>query len=194
VFLVRRLAYLVPRFRAGLVTYDDQARRRCELTADERVLDEAFGKVVAAGGGDYEEGVDRGIGLALRQEQMGWSARAHRVIVVVGDAPPHGADVPALLRRVRDARHDEMYDHPVVVCTVSTEPGGVDGFPEIAAAGGGVHVTLADVGRLEEEVVALAFGAAFRERVKPWLEEVESVRRGDRGRDAETGGDRGRRR
>ncbi|MHC5011295.1 MAG: vWA domain-containing protein [Planctomycetota bacterium] len=175
--LVRRLAYLIPRFRAGLVTYDDSARLRIALTTDAEALEKAFSKVGAGGGADWEEGVDKGIALALRQEQLAWSQHAHRVIVVIGDAPPHGYDVPGLIRRIATARQDELFTHPVIVHTVSTNSAGVDHFGAIAGAGGGLHVTLGNVGRLEEELVSLSFGAAFQDRVKPWLEEVEHLRR-----------------
>jgi Mg-chelatase subunit ChlD len=175
--LVKRLAYLVPGFRAGLVSYDDGARVRIALTHDGEALRKAFRKVGAGGGGDWEEGVDKGIALALRQEMLAWSRKAHRVLVVIGDAPPHEGDVAGLLRRLQQARDDILYDHPIVVHTVSTEPGGVDHFPAIALAGGGVHVTLRDTGRLEEELVALTFGAGFLDRVRPWLAEVAEIRR-----------------
>jgi hypothetical protein len=175
--LVARLKWLVPRFRAGLVTYDDGSRLREPLTTDGEVLAKAFRKVTANGGGDWEEGVDKGIALALRQESLGWSRHAHRVIVVVGDAPPHEGDVPGLVRRIVSARDDVLFDHAVVVHTVSTTPGGVEHFGAIAAAGGGFHVTLNDLGRLAEELLALSFGAEFQDRVRPWLQEVEHLRR-----------------
>jgi Mg-chelatase subunit ChlD len=174
--LVKRLAWLVPRFRAGLVTYDDAARLRIALTTDGGALEEAFGKLVASGGGDWEEGVDKGIALALRQERMAWSAKAWRVLIVIGDAPPHLGDVSPLLKRIVRARADPLYVHSVIVNTVSTHDGGVDHFEAIAAAGGGLHVTLGDTRRLEAELVALSFGAAFRDRVQPWLDEVALLR------------------
>jgi Mg-chelatase subunit ChlD len=175
--LVRRLAGLVPRFRAGLVTYDDQARLRMPLTVDGTALEKAFRKVSAHGGGDWEEGVDKGIALALTQSAVAWSRAAHRVVVLIGDAPPHEGDVAGLLRRIRSARDDELFDHPVLVHAVSTSSAGVDHFGAIAAAGAGLHVTLGNVRRLEAELVALSFGAEHAERVGPWLEEIEHLRR-----------------
>ena len=174
--LVKRLAWLVPRFRAGLVTYDDAARLRVALTTNGEALEEAFSKLVATGGGDWEEGVDKGIALALRQDRLAWSANAWRVILVIGDAPPHMGDVQPLLRRLVRARADPLYAHSVIVSTVSTYDGGVDHFEAIATAGGGIHVTLGDTRRLEAELVALSFGAAFRDRVQPWLDEVALLR------------------
>jgi hypothetical protein len=175
--LIRRLRFLVPTFRAGLVTYDDAGRLRVSLTVGEAELRKAFDKVAASGGGDFEEGVDKGIRLALVQEELGWSAKAHRVLVVVGDAPPHDEDVPSLLKAIAKARLDDLYDHPVTVHAVSTDFRPVECFPEIAAAGGGVHVTLSQTGRLLEELVVLTFGSVHRDAVRAWMEEVESLRR-----------------
>ncbi len=174
--LIDRLRSYVPRFRAGLVTYDDGARLRAALTDNGEVLAKAFRKVAAGGGADLEEGVDKGIRLALTQGRLGWSQRAYRVIVVVGDAPPHEADVPSLLRQLGRARSDVLYDKEVVVHTVSTDSLPVLHFPQIARAGGGQHVTLRQTGRLVEELVMLTFGGAERERVQAWMREIDKLR------------------
>ncbi len=174
--LLDRLRTYVPRFRAGLVTYDDGARLRAALTADGAILHKAFNKVGAGGGGDIEEGVDKGIKLALAQGRLGWSQRAYRVIVVVGDAPPHEGDVTGLLRRLKQAREDVLYDKPVVVHTVSTDALPVMHFPQIAVAGGGQHVTLRETGRLVEQLVLLTFGGADRKRVRGWMIEIDALR------------------
>jgi len=174
--LIERLRAYVPRFRAGLVTYDDGARLRAALTDNGEILAKAFSKVGAGGGADYEEGVDKGIQLALAQGRMGWSQRAYRVIVVVGDAPPHEADVPGLLRGIGRARQDPLYDEPIVVHTVSTGDLPVLHFPQIALAGGGHHVTLRQTGRLVEELVLLTFGGSERERIQAWMAEIDRLR------------------
>lgn len=177
--LIKQLQAYVPRFRAGLVTYDDGARMRATLTSDPAILKKALDKVGAGGGGDLEEGVDKGIRLALAQGRLGWSQRAYRVIVVVGDAPPHEGDVMPLFKRLRAARDDVLYDKPVVVHTVSTDDLPVLHFPQIAAAGGGQHVTLRQTGRLVEELVLLTFGGADRARVRGWMEEIEALRKAE---------------
>ncbi len=181
--LVERLSWLVPRFRAGLITYDDGARLRIALTTDAAALAKVFGKVGAGGGADWEEGVDKAILLALRQDQVGWSRKAWRVIVVIGDAPPHAQDVAGMLRAIEAARDDVLYDHGVVVHTVSTSSMGVPHFGQIARAGAGVHVTLSDAGRLVPELVALAFGDRWRDRVGPWLDEIQALRKAARRRE-----------
>ena len=177
--LIARLRAYVPRFRAGLVTYDDGARLRAPLTDNGALLAKAVDRVGAGGGADYEEGVDKGIELALAQGRLGWSQRAYRVVVVIGDAPPHEADVPGLLRGLARARQDELYDEPIVVHTVSTGDLPVLHFPQIALAGGGQHVTLRQTGRLVEELVLAAFGGAERERVQAWMAEIDKLRKAE---------------
>ncbi len=179
VWLLRKLRAYIPQFRAGLVTYDDAARLRIALTQDAEALEKAFRKVGAGGGGDYEEGVDKGIRLALKQGRMAWSQRAYRVIVVVGDAPPHEGDVPRLLRTIQKAREDILYDRPVVVHTVSTSTMPVLHFPQIALAGGGQHVALSHAGALVQELVLLTFGGADRERIKEWMGVIDTLRKAE---------------
>jgi hypothetical protein len=182
VSLIRRLRAYIPQFRVGLVTYDDAARLRSALTQDPELLRKAFNKVGANGGGDWEEGVDKGIGLALTQGRMAWSQRAYRVIVVVGDAPPHEGDVPRLLRAIKRSREDVLYDREVIVHTVSTSDLPVDHFPQIAIAGGGQHVTLGNAGRLVEELVLLTFGGAERKRIQAWMRIIDALRAAERRR------------
>ena len=174
--LVRRLRFLVPQFRAGLVTYDDGARLRAPLTTDEVELQRAFDKVAAAGGGDVEEGVDKGIYLAMKQEQVAWSRKAHRAIVVVGDAPPHDGDVAPLLKRLAKAAEDDLFDHPVSVHCVATTAEGVEHFRAIAGAGRGAYITLGTTERLADALVLLTFGNRFRAFAETWLEEVDKLR------------------
>ena len=165
----------MPSFRVGLVTYDDGARLRVPLTQSADELQKGLDMVAAAGGGDYEEGVDKGLYLAQRPEQLGWSRRAHRLAVVVGDAPPHEGDVAPLLKRLVAASEDELFDHPFVVHTVSTDPAGVPHFGSIARAGRGAHVTLVRTDLLAQELVLLTFGARHRALAEAWLEDVERL-------------------
>jgi Mg-chelatase subunit ChlD len=177
--LVRRLRAYVPGFRAGLVSYDDGARVRVALTHDENEILKALNRMAAAGGGDFEEGVDKGLRVALAQESVGWSRRAYRVIVVVGDAPPHEEDVPAMLRTLRAGRDDEAFERPVVVHAIAATSAGVEHFPQIALAGGGRYVTLGRAEGLAEELVVLSFGGGHRERVLPWIDEIDRLREED---------------
>jgi Mg-chelatase subunit ChlD len=178
--LIKRIRSYIPRFRVGLVTYDDRAMLRVGLTAREETIEKAFRRVGAGGGGDIEEGVDKGIRMALTQELLGWSRGAQRVLIVVGDAPPHEGDVGGLLRAIVKARDDEMYEHAVVVHTVSTNSLAVDHFPRIARSGGGHHVTLRSAASLVDSLVLLSFGGGSQpERIKSWMAEIDMLRKQD---------------
>jgi Mg-chelatase subunit ChlD len=179
--MTARLRALAPRFRVGLVTYDDDARLLLALSPDEGALAAEIDGVYAIGGGDTEEGVDRAVLLAIRQDRSGWSAGASRSIVVVGDAPPHEEDVPRLLGALRRARADEAYESPLRVDTLSASGGEADRdgyvphFREIARAGGGSAVRLSAGRSLADEIVASSFGPAWRERVHELLRDLAAL-------------------
>jgi hypothetical protein len=177
--LISRLRAFVPRFRAALVSYKDAAYFRIGLTQNEARLERAFDKMAASGGMDHEEGVDKGIMMAIGKTEIAWSREAYRVVVVVGDAPPHDGDVGRLLRFLQEQKHDVLYTHPVVVHTVSTSSLPVLHFPRIARAGGGQHLTLSDAGSLVDSLVLLTFGGQDRERVQAWMTEVDQLRRSE---------------
>ena len=179
--LLDRVGTFVPVFRVGLVTYDDRAMKRIALSMQREAIQKAFDRVGAGGGADPDEGVDKGIYLAMQQDQMGWSRSAQRVLVVVGDAPPHEVDVPRLLRHLVTSRVDDLYDHPLVVHTVSTPSHGTPGdvvehFERIAEAGGGQHTSIRDAALLVDRLVLLSFGGgADPERVRRWMKEIKGL-------------------
>ena len=176
--MIKRIRSYIPRFRVGLVTYDDRAMLRVGLTAREETIEKAFRKVGAGGGGDIEEGVDKGIHMALTQELLGWSRSAQRVLIVVGDAPPHETDVPRLLRSIVKARDDDLYEHGVVIHTVSTNSLAVEHFPRIARSGGGHHVTLRSASALVDSLVLLSFGGGSQpDRIRNWMKEIDMLRK-----------------
>ncbi len=184
VALIERLRRLAPRLRVGLVTYDDAARLRSSLTTDEKALEKDFQKVIADGGEDYEEGVDKAVAVALRQDRVAWSGKASRVIVVVGDAPPHDEDVAPMLKAVATSRADPRYESPVRVDTISTSSGpgrDADGlvpyFKALAAAGHGAALRLSETRDLAVELVVSAFGPSWREPIKTLLAEIDAFDR-----------------
>lgn len=182
--LVRRMRALAPKFRVGLVTYDDGAEVRIALSTDEAAVEKEFKKVVAGGGGDPEEGVDKAIRLAMQQTKVAWSQKAMRVILVVGDAPPHEEDVPGLLRKIREGREDPMFESPVRIDTISTaapgdgdDDGYVAHFREISREGHGAAVKLRRTRDLVTELLLAPFGPAWREPVRDLLLELEAFDR-----------------
>ena len=182
--LVRRLRTLAPRCRVGLVTYDDGARLRIPLTSDETALERELSHVFAAGGEDYEEGVDKAVALAFKAETVGWSSKAMRVVLVVGDAPPHDEDVASMLRFVARRRDDPLFEAPIRVDTISTN--GADGgdaeglvphFKALAVAGHGASVRLRSASDLVAELLVVTFGPEWREPLRALLAELDELDR-----------------
>lgn len=178
--LIDRLRAYVPRFRAALVTYKDAAYFRIGLTQNSKKLTKAFDKMAASGGMDHEEGVDKGIYMAIRKTEIAWSRDAYRVVVVVGDAPPHDGDVARLLGFLHQQKDDVLYEHPAVVHTISTSDLPVLHFQRIARAGRGMHLTLEDAGGLVDSLVLVTFGGQDQERVSAWMEQIDALRKAER--------------
>ena len=174
--LLERLRMYVHGFRAALVTYKDTPYFRIGLTQNAEKLTKAFDKMSAGGGMDHEEGVDKGILMAISKPEIAWSRDAYRVAVIVGDAPPHERDVPRLLRSLHGQKDDVLFERPVVVHMVSTSKLPVLHFQRIARAGGGRHMTLEDTGALVDTLVLLTFGGQDGERVGAWMREIDRLR------------------
>jgi len=178
--LVRRMKDLAPRFRVGLVTYDDGAYVRLALTTDEAALEREFQRVHAAGGGDYEEGVDKALALAFEQRKVAWSRKALRVIIVVGDAPPHDDDAGPMMRMILEKRDDPMFESPVRIDTITTIPGArtaadlVPYFGDIARTGRGAALVLGSAGELATELLLASFGPAWRTALRDLLDDLEA--------------------
>ncbi|MFN9756004.1 MAG: vWA domain-containing protein [Planctomycetota bacterium] len=158
--VVALLAGIAPKLRLGLVHYKDfgdlgdGAKVLAPLTKDQKDVREKLGKLVASGGGDVPERVECGFEAALGRE-MGWNKDANKLVLIVGDAPPHDESIEPLLARVRGAREQPSEGgkgpvtgapkkpaRPFVTSTVATNPAPKHVFARIASAGGGVGVVL----------------------------------------------------
>lgn len=91
-----RGAPLCRSLRVGLVTYRDHppqdstfVSRVVPLTDDIAAVQRGVESMTAAGGGDGPEAVTDGMYDVVR---LSWRERAARVVVWVGDAPPHGVE------------------------------------------------------------------------------------------------------
>ena len=99
---------LVPTCRIGLVTYrdyhNDYVTRSAPLTYGITSLKEFLSEVRVVGGGDRREAVAEGIRMAI--SEMEWRRNAKKVILVIGDAPPHKSDVPKTVSMIRDFKEN----------------------------------------------------------------------------------------
>ena len=157
------LAGITPKLRLGLVHYKDLedmgdgAELLVPLTKDHKQVREKLAKLRAGGGGDMPERVEKGIEVALGKE-TGWTKDANRMMVVVGDAPPHHDAEDELLAMVKRA-HDEPFAkgkkqavtgggaakvdlRPFITSAIATNQAAKPSFDAIAKAGGGASVLL----------------------------------------------------
>jgi Mg-chelatase subunit ChlD len=167
-----------PRVRVGLVAYRDQGdayvTKVFQLSDDLDAVYKDLRSFQADGGGDEPEAVHQALSDAV--EKMSWSdaRRAAKMIFLVGDAPAHPQDRPALLAAARQA-----IQKGIVVNTIRCGGSGTaeaqfrevarlaDGrFDTIDQGGGVVAVATpydADLAKLNGELMDTALYAGRRE-------------------------------
>jgi putative intracellular protease/amidase len=192
---VERLALsirsLVPVTRFGIVAYrdddDPEFLVRVEpLTLRIAELERFLEQLEARGGGDIPERVDAGLVAAI--EKAGWKPESRKVIIVIGDAPPHAERLEPTLAIAREFHGrggtvttvDVRFDaNPTLAAArlgkrvdelQTLGPGGVmPEFASLARAGGGDGATLEGDRRVVGQLGVLIFGKRFAEEVRPLL-------------------------
>ncbi len=102
--------------RLGVVAYrdlgDQYVTRRFELSYDHLAFERFLAGEAAIGGGDTPEAVDQALVEASR---MAWrhDRQAAKVVLLVGDAPPHDDKVPATLAAFAELREAGVSIYPV---------------------------------------------------------------------------------
>ena len=152
------LGGIAPKLELGLVHYKDfgdmgdPAEALAPLTKNVKVVREKLAKL-RAGGGDEPERVEHGVQVAL-DKSMGWDKEKNRMLLVVGDAPPHPDVHDGLIGLVRGAYEKPFQDpkrpvtgkqeklKPFITSTIATSPRANPWFEQIAEAGGGTMVLL----------------------------------------------------
>jgi hypothetical protein len=92
--VVYLLSAVAPEFRIGLVHYKDRDSKPkggailSKLSNQTGVVRRKLGSLKVKGGGDLPEAVTDGLEKAL-SKRMGWSVSTSKLILLVGDAPPH---------------------------------------------------------------------------------------------------------
>jgi hypothetical protein len=98
--IVDAVRLLVPVSRFGVVAYRDfgepgYVTKLQNLTFSLRKLMRFLGELTAVGGGSHQEAVYEGVRVAI--DRGGWRLGAQKVIIVIGDAPPHNDAVAPLM-------------------------------------------------------------------------------------------------
>jgi hypothetical protein len=185
---------LVPVTRFGVVAYrdddDPEFLTRVEpLTLNIGKLRRFLGDLESRGGGDVPEGVTAGLRAAI--DKAGWTRDTKKVIVIIGDAPPHPEEMEQALALARAFREkggsvttvDVSFDaNPELaaarlgksvdeLATVGNR-GVLPQFREVALAGGGDASSLEGDVRVVRQLAVLIFGKRWSEAVEPLLGEL----------------------
>lgn len=157
------------------------------LTHDVTRIRKRLDRVVASGGGDMPERVASGLWLAL-QRTMGWKAEANKMVIILGDAPPHAPQRATQLARQarehpdavlnprrgtvtgdrRGARIRPFLTSTVAVGQMGPAPVTTHAFRQISEAGGGAYVAFSTRGPSRQvttdivrRLVELSFGERY---------------------------------
>jgi Mg-chelatase subunit ChlD len=179
--IVSDFASLVPQARMGLVAYRDHGDqyvvRYEDLTADRFRILNFLETLDSGGGGDLPEAVYDALEVSFAD--LSWRKEAHRVVIVVGDAPPHAEDMSKLRLLVNSARRRDS--GKVVVSTIHVPRSDADPariaetanvFAEIAQLGGGDALTLSDLSEVGEQLVVAVIGGEHRAAIVEALQRV----------------------
>lgn len=153
--------------RIGIVGFrdrrDDFETKAWNFTSDIAQARQQLWQLSAEGGGDTPESVYAALKLAY--QQFTWMPENTKVLVLIGDAPPHlgqGAGCIKLAKIALDVA--DLTTH-----VIQADGKDVKQFPEIAEAGGGHAVTLEDGDSLIAEIAGLTLGDAFKEEFREFF-------------------------
>jgi hypothetical protein len=174
--ILEALATLVPQHRLAIIGYRDHGD---EYVVRHSPLDQNRFRALlflqnlqVGGGGDQPEAVYDALEFAIND--LDWTPGARRVIILVGDAPPHSHNMVPLKKLVTTFRH-----HKGTVHTVDTgaKPGRpvMRDFWSIANAGGGEAVPLSNESKISEEILILVFGREWSAQVKNRIQDPTSA-------------------
>jgi len=193
--LVRAIRKLVPAARIGLVTYRDlgmdYVTRAVQLTHGTRGLELFLEETDYEGGGDREEAVYAGLKVAI--EGLNWKKKSAKVIVLIGDAPPHPADVGKATDLVEEFRGKMGgtlatvdTNRPIPLkgqyhgCAEGVEPPCdvilhgelMREFRLLAGRGGGGCLRFNEMERMNEMMVMLIFGSDWKDYLDVFIKSL----------------------
>ena len=181
--------------RVGLLTYRDLSdakssyvTRHLLLTDQVESLETWMKHIRAGGGGDSPEAVLQGLRKTL--DAHPWRKHATRVVTIIGDAPPHAQDRPALRQLCEKAARDGFVINTVALTHAGAArsgrraPATTEGmsdrellgvatsitFADIARWGGGQAVVQDDIARVIADLLRTAFGAEWKDEVEQFVE------------------------
>ncbi len=167
------LKKLIPKTRISICTYrdvgdeEDYAVKGLPLTNNMSQIQEYLDRIIASGGGDFPEAVDKGLSWPVSNNQF--RSRARKVILLFGDAPPHRQQEGACVKMAQDFRKSGG-----VVSTVTCHSDErIKQFVDIAQAGGGEAFLTRDERGIMTQLIVLVFGSKHRSKVLEAFELLE---------------------
>jgi hypothetical protein len=174
--LVDTFKKLVPTARIGLVTYrdvgDDFVTKMHQLTYGTKSLQIFLREIEPVGGGDREEAVDEALRVAI--DKLNWRKRSKKIILLIGDAPPHQKDMEkttALIEKFRkrmggmvaalDTSRQTIRPMASADNVVVKQKEVLEEFKHFAKIGGGESARLVDEEKVIRQMVVLVFGTRW---------------------------------
>lgn len=168
----RVLFELVPKTRISLCTYRDQGDeymvKGLPLSSDLQTISSYLSECYAGGGGDTPEAVDAGLDWAIHKNDF--RPRARKIVLVFGDAPPHGSSLGRCLDLAGEFQGQQGGIVSTVTCRATRR---MDEFIEIAQAGGGEAFLTTNEREIMTQLIILVFGSRHRDKVMEAFEILE---------------------
>jgi von Willebrand factor type A domain len=188
--LIQAIHRLVPIARVGIIVFGGRGEKRevQPLTLSPQKLTDFLNQIKAKGGGEWEEDTFGACKYAI--DSMDWKPYAKKVIVLVGDSPPHKSDFAPLIALIKKFRTEngtfntvdvaaeehERFEREFWLKVHREEPPKISPLPEfyrqteaaykvLSAAGGGGMRSLTHNVHINEQVLILAFGEQWQSQV-----------------------------
>ncbi len=173
---------LVPTTRIGLVAYrdrgDDFVTKKFPLTHKTQQLQKFLQGIDPVGGNDYEEAVDEGLRVAVNE--FNWGKDSKKIILLIGDAPPHKQDMLKAKELVEKFRNQmggmiatlDTSIRSLQSADAANQQTVMPEFRQLAEAGGGESALMTDEVKVIRQMVVLAFGTKWESYLDEFLKNL----------------------